>query len=189
MEYQNPKIESSYKENDLGRSLFDIVLKQKPKKIIDFGVLDGYSTIAMAMALSTIEKEIGSWQGKIFAYDLWEKYPYKHVAKQQTIDNIKKYNLEKYVEFVEMDFFDWIKHPESFDLLHLDISNKGETIEMLYQAVRDQVENGSIVLFEGGTKERDNVEWMKKYNYKKISETKVPYEIINPSFPGLSKML
>ena len=43
--YKEPKVYSSYSENNIGQTLYDIVMKLKPKKIIEIGVLEGYSTI------------------------------------------------------------------------------------------------------------------------------------------------
>lgn len=54
MKYTNPDIESSYRDNDLGRTLYDLVLKYKPKKIVEHGILFGYSTVAMAQALDEL---------------------------------------------------------------------------------------------------------------------------------------
>lgn len=183
MQYKNPNIESSYKENNLGRTLYDIVLKYKPKKIIEFGVFNGYSVIAMAMALDEFKT------GKIIAYDLFEDYQYKHSTLESIQKNIDFYGLSQYVELKKKDFNEWLKSPEDFDLLHIDISNTGEIIKRLFEAVRSKVGNGSIVIFEGGSKERDNVEWMNKYSKKKICDTKVPYKVINQKFPSLSMLI
>lgn len=190
MQYSNPNIESSYQENNLGKNLYDAIIEHKPNVIIDFGVLFGYSTVAMAMAVDELVKESGGeYTGKIIVYDLFEKYPHKHATKQEFIDTIASYSLSNYVEIKEMDFTEWIKNPEDFDFMHLDISNKGDTIETLYNAVRNQLKNGAIVYFEGGTEERDNVEWMIKYNQKKIAGCGAPYKVINPKFPGISQLL
>lgn len=40
--YVQPDIKSSYEQNALGKTLYDLVLSHKPKKIIDFGTLGGY---------------------------------------------------------------------------------------------------------------------------------------------------
>ncbi len=60
--YHSPRVESSYKANDLGKSIYQTVIKLKPIFIIDFGILHGYSTIAMAQAL----RDLG--QGTIKLY-------------------------------------------------------------------------------------------------------------------------
>lgn len=180
MKYQNPDIESSYRENDIGKTFYDLVLHHKPKKIVEIGILHGYSTIAMAMALD----ELG--EGHIFAYDLFEDYPYKHGSIEGVMKNLKRYGVEKYVTLTKKNFDQWIAQPEPFDLLHVDISNNGDIIEKLYAAVKKDIERGAIVIFEGGSEERDQVEWMSKYNKRAMRGIAVPYELINPSFPSLS---
>jgi len=183
MKYINPNIYSSYRENNLGQTFYDLVLQYKPKKIVEFGVLYGYSTVAMAMALD----ELG--EGHIWANDLWEEYPFRHSTKDETQKNIDQYGLSKYVTLQKNDFEEWLKNPEPFDMLHVDISNKGDTIQRLYAAVEDRVKNGAVVVFEGGTEERDCVEWVVKYNCKKITESEVPYKVINPKFTSLSMLI
>jgi len=217
MKYQNPDIESSYKENNLGKDLYDAVLKHRPKKIIEFGSFYGYSTIAMAMALD----EIG--EGTIQVYDLFESYIYTHsahkhttkesierggwryylealrmdfhmwlrpgrnmITRKQLMKTMEKYGLSKYVRLDKKNFKDWIKNPEPFDMMHFDISNNGETIKLLYDTVKPYVDQGSVVYFEGGSTERDNLSWVIKHNLKKISESGVPYDVVNSKFPSLS---
>jgi len=94
MKYTNPKIESSYRKNDLGKTLYDLVLKYKPKRIIEHGVLSGYSTVAMAMALD----EIG--EGHIYAFDLFGNYEFKSSTIEETQKNIDRYGVSKYVSLV-----------------------------------------------------------------------------------------
>ena len=176
--YINPEIESSYYKNNIGETLYNKVLELKPYKIIEFGCLYGYSTVSMAMAL----KELG--RGKIYCYDIWEEYKYKHSTFNQTHSNLLKYNVEEYVELIKKDYHEWVLNPEPFDLMHIDISNNGDIIEKLYNALP----KGSTVMFEGGSEERDNVEWMRLYQFKPITSLKsyLPYQILNPKFPSLS---
>jgi len=176
--YKEIDIESSYQKNNIGKTIFEIVLELKPNKVIEFGCLYGYSTVAIGMAL----KQLG--QGQLICYDLWEDYKYKHSTINQTIQNVNKYGVSQYVKFVKMDFNDWILNPESFDLMHLDISNTGDTILNTYKALPE----GSIVIFEGGSEERDNIEWMKKYNALPINSVKsiINYQLLNNNFPSLS---
>jgi predicted O-methyltransferase YrrM len=182
MQYKNPDdVQSSYGANDLGRTFYDIVLKHKPKKIVEWGTLYGYSTIAMAMALD----ELG--EGHIVAYDLFEKYPYHHSTLAGTQANIDRYEVSSYVTLKQGDFKEWIINPEPFDLLHVDLSNHGETIKDLYKGVKDSVAAGAIVIFEGGAKgEREQIPWMVKYGFPKIRESGVPYTVIDARFPSLS---
>jgi predicted O-methyltransferase YrrM len=183
MKYQNPDIESSYQQNDLGHTFYKLVLEKKPKKIVEWGVLYGYSTVAMAMALD----EIG--EGHITAYDLFEQYPYKHSSKEITQGNVDRYGVSEYVTLKQGDFEEWIRHPEPFDLLHVDISNKGDTILQLYEGVKDRVAAGATVIFEGGAPgERDQIPWMVKYGFNKITDSGVPYAVIDERFPSLSQI-
>ena len=40
--YKEPQVYSSYRENNIGKTLYDIVIELKPKTIIEIGVLEGY---------------------------------------------------------------------------------------------------------------------------------------------------
>lgn len=182
MKYQNPiDAKSSYSANDIGQTFYDLILKYKPKKVVEIGVLYGYSSIAMAMALD----EIG--EGHISAYDLFEDYKYHHSTMPQTQANIDNHGVSSYITLTRKDYKEWLDSPEDFDLLHVDISNHGDTIKHLYDALKNRINNGAIVLFEGGaTGERDEIPWMKKYGFPKICDSGVPYTVIDKRFPSLS---
>lgn len=175
MRYENPNIESSYRANNLGETLYEVVLDFKPKKIIEFGTLNGYSAVAMAMALDKLGR------GKIKCYDLWTTYPHKHTSMQDCESNIRAYGLENYIELHYGNFWDW--EVEEADLIHIDLSNDGDIIERVVEKLKGF--KGRII-FEGGTKERDEVEWMKKYNKKPILQADITYEVLNPDFPSIS---
>lgn len=181
MKYKNPNVESSYHQNDIGLTLYNLVLELKPKKIVEFGTLNGYSAICMGMALH----EIGF--GKIYCYDLWDEYKYKHTTIDFAKKNIKEYGLEDYVELNQMNIWDWGDY--DFDLLHIDISNDGDIIKKLCDKIGGYIsDTKKTVIFEGGSEERDNIEWMLKYDKKPINDIKkeIPYEVINKNFPSLS---
>lgn len=175
-------VNSSYHINNMGRTIYNIVLEKKPKIIIEFGVLYGYSTISMALALKKLKF------GTIKAYDLWDKYEYNHTTKDNALLNLKKHKVSHLVDLQEMNFYDWIKSPEYFDLLHVDISNDGSIIKILHEKLKDKISAGSVVIFEGGTEERDKIEWMTKYKKQPMCSVKkeVGYRVIDNRFPGLS---
>lgn len=176
--YINPEIESSYHDNNLGKTLYDYVLYEKPDIVIDFGVLDGYSTICLAMGC----KENG--KGKVIAYDLFDKYEYNHAKLSRLIKNIAEYGLSDWVEIKEVNFFDWIKNPEHFDIIHIDISNTGDILDI----INDNLNGKGTVLFEGGSEERDRVGWMKLHNKKPINKSKAKFLVVNKLFPSISKL-
>lgn len=178
MIYSNPNIESSYKENNLGKVLYDIVLDVKPRTIVEFGALNGYSAVCMAMALHEIGK------GHIISYDLWTKYPHRNATMIDAKRNAEKYGVADFITFAEGDFYEWDGEP--FDLLHVDISNDGDIIDLLEDKVR---KSKGIVIFEGGSAERDKVEWVTKYNKRPIGDSHASYKIISHSFPSLSQLI
>ena len=174
--YQEPKhITSSYTLNNIGETIYNTVIKYKPKKIIDFGILYGYSTICLAQGV----RDNGF--GEIIAYDLFEDYKYKKGNKDIVLNNLKFYNLDQYVTIRKKDFNIWLTEKENFDLLHLDISNTGDIINKLYTHY-----SNSLILFEGGSEERDNIEWMTKFNKTKINQFKNKYKILDYNFPSIS---
>lgn len=176
MKYINPEIQSSFRENDLGKTLYDLVIQLKPKKIIEFGALNGYSTVCMAMALDELGK------GKIESYDLWKKYPHKNARMSDAQFNVGFYGLNKYVDFFYADVFDW--KPEPADMFFIDISNDGDKLLEL----KNKLMPYGPVFFEGGSYERDNVYWMSEYNRTPITGS-IDYEVIDERFPSISKML
>lgn len=169
---------SSYHQNNIGETLFDIVLTLKPRKIIEIGVLEGYSTLAMAQALRILGK------GTIKGYDLFEDYQYRNCPLEKVRENVREF--KDIVSFEKKAWEQW--EGEDFDLLHFDISNDGHKIRQLERKTREQRSKGAVVIFEGGTKQRDEVAWMKQYKKLPISESGVLYEVINKDFPSLSML-
>jgi hypothetical protein len=116
----------------------------------------------------------------------WFKSRGHQITQKEVQDNVNRYGLSKYVSIEKKDFMNWIKNPEPFDLLHVDISNNGDIIKILADAVRPHIDAGAHVIFEGGSLERDTIEWMKRYNKKRITDSGVVYVQLNEKFPSLS---
>jgi len=172
--YKEPKhIVSSYTPNNIGKTIYDIVRKLKPKKVIEFGALYGYSAICIGQAL----RDNGF--GKLITYDIFEKYKYKHSDKNILLNNLKFYKLTDIVSVEFGDFYDFIEGGFEFDMAHIDISNTGKIIEKVIKAYPNKT-----ILFEGGSKERDNNEWMVKYKAKTINH--IQKEILNNEYPSIS---
>ena len=171
MKFNNPDIESSYQPSAMGEVLYNAVLETGAKKIIDFGVLNGYSTVCMAMAA----KLTG---GKVYGYDLFEDYEYNKPNTDRLKSNFKKYDVDELIQLKKVNFYKWLNNIEDFDLLHLDISNDGDIISSLLKATNNK--NG-LVFFEGGSQERDKQDWMLKHNKKPIRDLKDKYKLIRKS--------
>ena len=72
--------------------------------------------------------------------------------------------------------------------MHVDVSNDGDVILQLYNNIKKYLDKGSILLFEGGSQERDEVHWMKKYNKTPINDIKpiINYKLLTEKFPSIS---
>ena len=176
LEFINPDIESSYQQSAMGEILYNAVLESNAKRIIDFGILNGYSTVCMAMAA----KQTG---GTVYAYDLFGNYKYTNSNIKNVVENLKKYEVSNIVILQQKDFNVWIQGTEKFDLLHVDVSNTGNVIENLYNSLKTRNPKDFRVFFEGGSADRDEQDWMKEYNKRKINPllTHVPFTVLKQS--------
>ena len=153
-------MKSSYKNNINYKDIFStICFLKKPSKIVEFGILDGYS-------LKSFVNNIDS-SCNIQAYDIFEEFNGNSAKKDKLIDIFKSY------ENVNIDYGDYFKmhnilEKESIDILHIDIANNGDVYNFAFTNYIDKIKNNGIIILEGGSYERDNVEWMIKYNKSKI---------------------
>lgn len=176
-------VESSYRKHNLGNTIYDFIIESSPQTVVEFGVLHGYSTICIGLALKSL-----SGNRKLISYDLWEDYPYNHGSIESIRGLLKKYELESIVDLRKGDVYEWAENPEEFDLLHLDISNSGNRIMRVYNSLLPRLQRGSCILFEGGTAERDAAGWTGGLKHDPITALKetLGYEVIDNRFPGLS---
>jgi len=145
----------------MGEILYDAVLEESAKIIVDIGILNGYSTVCLARAA----KHTG---GRVYAYDLFDDYQYNSADIEQVKHNLALYNVSDVVDIKKMSLDDWLKEKQEFDILHVDVSNTGETIEKLYDQLSCRT---GRVFFEGGSLTRDiKQDWVNKYNTKKFSD-------------------
>lgn len=188
--YTEPDVESSYRQNNIGQTIYSAVILLKPYIVYDFGILNGYSTICIAQALRDLRTLDGPFSRtrKVIACDLFEKYQYKTANKSQVLENLIRYNLENYVELQQLDFYDWCKKSDTgqFDMVHVDISNTAETLRSISFLKKSYPTK--YILFEGGSQERDKIDWMIKYNKPPMFPLKevVNYRILNHNFPSIS---
>ena len=137
--------------------------------------------------------------GHLDAYDLWESYRYRHGDMESVQKLIDSEGLTEFVTLHKGDAFEVHKNydKKSVSFLHVDISNDGEILERIMELWHPKMQGGAIIAFEGGSKERDKVDWMKKYNKKPIYPVIYKNEIINKYyvygtyklFPSLTVMM
>ncbi|MBI2043089.1 class I SAM-dependent methyltransferase [Candidatus Pacearchaeota archaeon] len=180
---EESKWKSSYEENDYGSVFYGLVRALKPKLIVELGTKNGYSAFHIARAL----KENGF--GNIHCYDLWEKYQYSSCPISIAKENLKEFINSGAAILKLKDAKDVHRDFDSVDILHVDLSNHGEILEQIIPYWLPKVK--SLIILEGGSEERDNIEWVKKYNKQPIrnwlnnNKNKFRY-IVLKSFPSLT---
>jgi len=132
---------------EYGMSLYNYVIKHKPKVIVEFGCSWGFTTIYMAKAL----QENGG--GKIWTCD---NLP-SRIPKAKT--NFKIYGVSDLIDIHLIDYNEWFKKPYEFDLCYIDIHNDGSKLQNIFENkfFESQIKEGKKVLFEGGSSVRSDV--------------------------------
>jgi len=189
---------SSYEKNNYGEVLYNIVTAFRPANIIELGVLHGYSTLALARGLKR-NKEMPGSNARMDSFDLFEDYEFKHGSQVEVQQKIDAAGLTDFVALHKEDAFQVHNHygDNVVYLLHVDISNTGETLRKIMEAWDLKMVIGGIILFEGGTEERDQEDWMIKYNKPPIKPELDSNPIIEKNYvygtylkwPGLTMLL
>ena len=174
---------SSYKNTiDFGDIISTITFMKNPQKIVECGILEGYS-LSKFIENSSINTSID-------AYDIFDDFNGNHAIKDKITHLFSPY---KNVNINYGDFYKVLnKYPDnSIDILHIDIANNGDVYEYAFNNYISKIKRSGIMLLEGGSKERDNVEWMIKYNKPKIQpiiqKYKQKYDIkVVGDFPSIT---
>lgn len=151
---------SSYEnKTDFGEVISTITFIKNPEKIVECGILKGYSLSKFV--------ENSTPQTSIDAYDIFDKFNGNHAIKEKIIEKFSSY---KNVNISYGDFYKVLKkYPDkSIDILHIDIANNGDVYEHMFQNYINKIKDDGIIIMEGGSEKRDNIEWMLKYNKPKI---------------------
>ena len=174
---------SSYKKNNYGSVLSSLIIGKRPEVCVELGVLDGYSTVHIASALKFNDKAFGV-NGFLYCWDLWDTYEYKHGNKKKVEKLISEYKVTPIVQLSQGDGLEAAQmFPQgSVDFLHVDISNTGSTLKKVMDFWSHRMKPFGMIAFEGGSIERDNVEWMTKYDKPSIKDELESNQIIKKDF-------
>jgi predicted O-methyltransferase YrrM len=153
---------SSYKDQSYKYFFYGLARVLKPQICVELGVLEGYSLFPTAYAL----KENGI--GKIYGYDLFDSYAYRHEKYEKALSRVSELQLNPFIDLHKQDVSNIHLEYDAVDLLHIDLSNTGETYLEMFDKWSSKVKKA--FLFEGGSKKRDNVEWMLKYKKPPIAK-------------------
>jgi len=95
----------------------------------------------------------------IDCYDLWENYDFNSVPQ-----SVAEKNLTEFKDIVNFKLGDVIgleKKYKAIDMLHIDLGNDGIILEKI---IPRWINKTRLIVIEGGSLERDRVEWMIKFN-------------------------
>ena len=171
-------VRSSYLANNFEKQFKNICIEFSPKNLLEIGILDGYSLEAFAKNLpDTVD---------ILGIDIFENYKFKNADYQYLV---KKFKAYKNVKIEYGNFYEYFLLGNFFDIIHIDISNDAEIFDF---AIKNYLPlcNKALIL-EGGSKDRDEVGWMVKYNKKPISNylntlnTNLNFKVIK-DFPSMT---
>ena len=167
-------MKSSYNNTlNYGDLLSFVCWNRTPTKIVEIGILQGYS---LNIFCKNSEEEC-----KIDAYDIFDEFN-GNAANRQDIE--KLFRSEKKLNIDYGDFYKLKDKYEdnSIDILHIDIANNGDVYEYVFNNYISKMKKDGIIILEGGSEERDNIEWMKKYNKSAmkniLDKYKDKYEIL-----------
>jgi predicted O-methyltransferase YrrM len=174
---------SSYRENNYGAVLSGLVIGKRPELCVELGVLDGYSTIHIATALK-FNKEAFGIDGRLYCWDLWDTYEYKHGTQKDVQERLDHCKLAPIVKLMQGDAFEASQfiQESSIDFLHVDVSNDGVILKKVMDFWSHRMKPFGMIAFEGGSEERDNIEWMVEYNKRKIIKELESNEVIKENF-------
>ena len=227
---------------DGGKLLYEYVIKNKFKKIIDFGTWLGGSVLCEAQGLQELAEryklkggndpflngidylvsdaqaaldrneswvlhrgdDLPEFMGEIHVYD---KY-WDNEGQNGHIGNVLKY-LQEYgcyknvqFKFKKIDIFDWLHQSESFDFIHVDIHNRLETMVGIVKALTKQIDDGGVIIFNGGALRygyapfgskinndgidvsHTMVSLIEPENYDRLKESGLDFEILTQEWPG-----
>ena len=142
-----------------------------PKVAVELGSLSGYSAIHLAAGMADTGE-----QSELHLVDLWEDYPYQTCPKAVAEENLSRNGLLNN-EVVSVSFHQVAAKDaaENFrdrtvELLHVDLSNNGADLQDVVSEWFRKLKPGAMICFEGGSVERDAVDWMKHYEKVPIQD-------------------
>ncbi len=170
---------SSYKNKlTFGDFLEGLVFSSGPKKIVEFGILDGYSLEYFAKSGAEVD-----------AYDIFDEF----VGNKPPSDIKEKF---KSYPNVSIDYGDFYKKCDELssgeiDMIHVDIANDGDVYQFAVENYLPLLKKEGLLILEGGSQKRDDVEWMIKYSkrlirpYLESLPSKVKWKTVG-EFPSLT---
>lgn len=153
-------LSNAWKTVNYGFLFYGIIRGLRPDVCVELGTYAGFSAYWFGLALKHNGK------GHLDCYDLWEQYLFNHVEKVVAEKNLEGLPVRLYQEDAVNAYKKY--GANSVDFLMIDLSNTGDIYRDYLYNWYHKLSPNAIVLMEGGTIERDNVEWMKKFEKPSI---------------------
>lgn len=154
-------LQSSYATRRYGDLIYALVRVLQPASAVEIGVYQGLSLLSAAAGLRDNRR------GHIAGYDLFDAYPYRHVGRDQVSRTILSAGLDRWATIHQCAAATVPPRYDAVDYLHVDISNDGDTYREVFAQWSGKVRQ--VILLEGGARERDNVDWMRRYGKPAIA--------------------
>ncbi len=148
-------LKSSYSTHIYSELFYGLIRKWKPSLYVEFGVLSGYSLLAVALALRDNGK------GAAIGVDLFENYAFNMDFRAAVQARIAALGVDKVCTLLQGSVLEIPCEAYCPDVLHVDISNDGQLVRKLFDRWKAHVARAFI--FEGGGPSRDTVDWMIRY--------------------------
>lgn len=145
------EVRSSYKNTlTYGDLLEALIFSHKPKRIVEFGILDGYSLKYFAESGAEVQ-----------AYDIFDEF----IGNGPPPDIREKFDKYENVTIDYGDFYEKWRDASlgKCDIIHIDIANNGHVYQTAVERYLPLLNPGGFLILEGGSEKRDKVEWMEEY--------------------------
>lgn len=161
------RVDSSYRKNNIGWLFYSLVRMHQPTKCIEIGALYGYSAIFTAAALKHNKK------GHLQVYDVW------HTPMSEAWNNLYEAGVYHWVSLNHLKA-ECVPAIERFpiDFIHIDIGNDGETYRWALDSFAPLTPPGALMVLEGGTDERNQLEWMMREGKRSIIIEEIKYHLL-----------
>ena len=168
-------LQSSYSARGYGSFLYALERVLRPLAAVEIGIFQVFSLLSVAAALRD------NGVGHIMGCDLFEAYPYRHADRDQVVRQLAALGLHPWVTLEAGDVYDIHNRWHTVDYLHVDVSNTGDTYRRIFAQWSMKVRQ--VIILEGGSAERDQVAWMRKYDKAPIGPA---VDELQRAYPGWS---
>lgn len=163
LDFVDTILTNSWKDPSFKDFFYNLVRKEKPYLCVELGTFGGYSAFCTALALRD------NGLGELDCYDLWDLYSYNKQPKDVAEKNLADLPVHLFQENAYKAHDNYAD--DTVDYLLVDLSNDGDTYEIILKNWLPKLTDNATVVMEGGSEMRDSIMWMEKFRKKPIFKT------------------